>query len=56
MSELDGEISSLFEETELFIKEQARNQASRGRSLCLRTEYKTNLKLMDSDKNVFEVD
>ena len=56
MSELDAEISSLYQETECFIKQQARNEAGRNPTLVLRTEYKNNLKLTDSDKNVFEVD
>jgi hypothetical protein len=56
MSELDAEISSLYEETEHFLKSQARNEAARNQPLTLRTEYKTSLKLTDSEKNIFEVD
>jgi hypothetical protein len=56
MSELDAEICSLYEETEHFLKSQSRNEAARNQPLTLRTEYKTSLKLTDSEKNIFEVD
>jgi hypothetical protein len=56
MSELDAEISSLYEEMEDFLRLQSRNEGSKNQPLTFRTEYKTNLKLTDSEKNVFEVD
>ena len=56
MTELDTQISSLYEEMQNFLRLQARNEGTTNQPLIFRTEYKTNLKLTDSEKHTFDVD
>jgi hypothetical protein len=56
MSDFDADISDLYAEMELFLELQAHQKDVHNQPLTLRTEYKTSLKLTDSQKQVFEVD
>ncbi len=56
MSENEQQIDSIFKEMESFLKSQAREEPIPSQPLYLRTEYKTSLKLTDSEKNVFPVE
>lgn len=56
MSDFDADISDLYLEMARFLKTQARQEDTKSQPLTLRTEYKTSLKLTDSEKQVFEVD
>lgn len=56
MTDFDAEISDLYAEMEVFLELQARKKDAHNQPLTLRTEYKTSLKLTDSQKQVFEVD
>ena len=56
MTDLEADISGLYEEMTRFLRLQARQEETKNAPLTLRTEYKTSLKLTDSEKQVFEVD
>ena len=53
MTDLEADISGLYEEMTRFLRLQARQEETKNAPLTLRTEYKTSLKLTDSEKQVF---